>query len=1239
MLRKWLKRFAWLIAGLVLLGTAILLLLPFWLPWVLRPALGAAGVEFAEYERISHGRFALSELRYTSEAVRVEGKRMEVFLPLSWLVARRQSEPPLDFVFIKDWRLEIEPGAAEPDEKPDERETEISVYEVVAQIESIVPHVVSWLPRATLSQGAVALGDREVLVKSVEWRQGHVTAIVADPVLEQEVLFTADVTGGLPYRFAGSLQPFPLEVDVHLLALEDGLAVRSDIVLMGNRLTASADFQREGYLPNRALFRSEEFVLPVNYFEIPGFHAIRGVVALDWQAGEYQLNLDGSADPVEGEERLPPVSVRVAVGGDLESATVETLTVTSPWLTAQLSDPVQMDYEGNLLSGESVFTIEADLGAQPFVEAEGRLSGRGDVWREGEELTWPLVRFALDARDVASHGVEVDRWTVRGALEWPLLRLEQTVLEGGEGTRVAGAGGWNFENNILQETTLAGVVRGADFRVHLPDDVNVSSAEFSLAASGPIDQIRHGGTMEVLELATPWINTLGVEMQWEGFGMEDLTGSFAAKAGGSELAARFGVRMNSDLRTVVDLETLSLNKAGETVLQAAGPARATVIPGEAGVGSAQIEGLHWLADEGEVKADAKIAWPQSGRFDLLVRGFDPAWVEDFYKIETGVVEAGFIGLEGEWNEGPLHFAARADVGVTLADGERVRVDAELSGDGRGIRIDSLRARDARTDLAVAEGFFPMILYPAGEDTVVFLDDEPVGITAETKPGASFWELMGELTGFHLEEPAVRFEMAGTPRQPEGRLTANLKSLQWPERDEGPPLPALENLRVDLVFNEERIDLQRAELAVEGQKVEGAGSLAMGSNAWQALREREYPDWRQAEGRLRVENASLASVARFFPTVLTPQGILNLDVRARPGLELEGTLAIDDVATRPLMPLGSLQEGTARVRFHGRTAEIERVSGLLGGETVTISGTVDLPIERDMAFDLSLRGRKLPLAREPGMIIRSDMDLRLASRPGNVPLISGRLDLRESFYLAQLRLMPGASVASPARRPPFFSVEAEPFNLWQLDLDIQGQEFLNVRGGLFRGVLSAGFHLTGTLEEPRAIGDITIESGRIRFPFTTMSITQGVVSLPRENPFMPQLFVLAQSTTFGYDLQIEVAGTAEAPVITFSSSPPLTSEQVLLMVTAGELPQDQQMFTAQQRATRFAVYLGRNLLYQITGDESDGERLMITSGEHVSEQGRETFGIEYRLSNRWSAVGEYDRFDEYNAGLKVRIFTR
>ena len=52
-----------------------------------------------------------------------------------------------------------------------------------------------------------------------------------------------------------------------------------------------------------------------------------------------------------------------------------------------------------------------------------------------------------------------------------------------------------------------------------------------------------------------------------------------------------------------------------------------------------------------------------------------------------------------------------------------------------------------------------------------------------------------------------------------------------------------------------------------------------------------------------------------------------------------------------------------------------------------------------------------------------------------------------------------------------------------------------------------------------------------------------------------------------------------------------------------------------------------------------ELVLRGSGEQISEQGRPTYHVEYKLTPRWYVVGEYDRFGDFNAGLKWRIYSK
>jgi hypothetical protein len=71
----------------------------------------------------------------------------------------------------------------------------------------------------------------------------------------------------------------------------------------------------------------------------------------------------------------------------------------------------------------------------------------------------------------------------------------------------------------------------------------------------------------------------------------------------------------------------------------------------------------------------------------------------------------------------------------------------------------------------------------------------------------------------------------------------------------------------------------------------------------------------------------------------------------------------------------------------------------------------------------------------------------------------------------------------------------------------------------------------------------------------------------------------------------------------------------------------------------ALFLGKSLVSKLTGGEGGAERLTIRSGERVAENGKQTYYLEYKLSDDWSLVGEYDRFSAFNAGVKWRFYSK
>jgi translocation and assembly module TamB len=399
----------------------------------------------------------------------------------------------------------------------------------------------------------------------------------------------------------------------------------------------------------------------------------------------------------------------------------------------------------------------------------------------------------------------------------------------------------------------------------------------------------------------------------------------------------------------------------------------------------------------------------------------------------------------------------------------------------------------------------------------------------------------------------------------------------------------------------------------------------------------------AQLRLQIPDAHVAMFSPYLPAALAPSGSLQADIQFNRGA-LAGFLRLRDAASRPLGPLGVLQQVSADVDFADHRVILRRVSALSGGQPVTVSGTVELPASgwttgtlTEPRYNIAVHGENLPFVRQAGMLIRGDLDLTLKTPDKGSPHISGKVTLRDSLFLTDVRaFLPHGGGASPAHRPPYFSVETAPLNTWVLDVNVVGTRFIRVRMPVFSGVASTHFHLGGTLGDPRAIGEATIDQGTVRMPFASFDVKQGAVRLTEESPYEPTIYLRGLGQHWGYDLTLEITGKASSPDIAFTSSPALDPEQVLLMVMTGAAPSNEVNSSLTHRAVAIGAFFGQSLMGSLTGSDGAQDKLSIESGAKVSEQGKETYDIEYKLSDRWTLTGEYDEFDQYIAGVKWRV---
>lgn len=641
---------------------------------------------------------------------------------------------------------------------------------------------------------------------------------------------------------------------------------------------------------------------------------------------------------------------------------------------------------------------------------------------------------------------------------------------------------------------------------------------------------------------------------------------------------------------------------------------------------------------------ARMHWPDRGRLSLTLRQIDqipPHLLPAVFAVVSP--ENGSLKIVGEWDRGPLSFTLRQMQVFRLPKGNELNAELSLKGGNAGIELQSLDARLQGETVMHAEGHFPLVITPGGDEKSLCLHrDMPFLLHAVTAPDPVF-QTFSEGFPTYFVNPALIADITGTLADLQGKiqLKANSVNIPIPPALRNRALPAVSDLQAELRFSTEYAELKRLTVRVAGQEIVVTAKLPLGEEAWSdMLRRRQLPLWSLLRGTLQITNAEMAAFSPYVPG-LAPNGVGTASLRFEPDGRLYGTVECQDVAIRSFTPIGTITSIRGEGRFDGRTLTVRELTGTVGDRTVSVAGDARLHDDFSVDYTLQIKGEKVPFVRRSGLLLRGDVDVTATGSTGEREegIIAGEIRLHNGYYLSELHLPSAGNVTLPAQRPPFFSVDAAPFADWKLNLKISGDRFLQVRSPMFNGFISADIHLGGTLREPIAPGQLIIDSGIIRFPFATLKIEKGTVRLTQENPYLAQLQVTGTGQAFGYEIRLDLRGPADDPTLTFSATPPLSSEAVLMLVTAGEIPTREIAFTGQQRAARLALFLGQNLLYELTEDENAGDRLVIESGRNISRQGKETLMIKYQLSDRLSVTGEYDEYDAINAGIRLRLFTR
>lgn len=476
-----------------------------------------------------------------------------------------------------------------------------------------------------------------------------------------------------------------------------------------------------------------------------------------------------------------------------------------------------------------------------------------------------------------------------------------------------------------------------------------------------------------------------------------------------------------------------------------------------------------------------------------------------------------------------------------------------------------------------------------------------------------------------------------------RGTANLTDLTIQIADT--QLSAVSPLLVQ--FSPDEIFFERTQFTGPGTNVTFGGTAALTAAGRQNL---------SVDGKLNLRVLNSIS-----PDVFLAGGAevsvrvtgTNLDPRLSGTASVAGASFSTLITTQRL----SITNINGRVRFTSNAAQIESLTGLLGGGRVeVVSGGALLSGLRPSQYRVVLRGRDFTIPFPQNFSSTADADIEIRGTMES-RLVEGLVSLRRAQYTENIDL---ADLINQRREG---SLEEGTGGetlaaTTQLDLRVEGRDALVVRNNLADLVGSVSLRIGGTVNDEVISGRITSTRGTINFRNDRYELTRALIDLPPRRDADPVLNIQAESEIRGYRVIVGLNGELSKLQANVRSEPSLPQADVVSLITTGTLSTgdasasslaqsgfgtattlltDTIINAPVRRATdrlfglnRFEIdplvsgKRGSSPTARLTVGRQINRNLSVTYSTNFTADQNQVVALEYRVSDRVSFVAQYEQ---------------
>ncbi len=360
---------------------------------------------------------------------------------------------------------------------------------------------------------------------------------------------------------------------------------------------------------------------------------------------------------------------------------------------------------------------------------------------------------------------------------------------------------------------------------------------------------------------------------------------------------------------------------------------------------------------------------------------------------------------------------------------------------------------------------------------------------------------------------------------------------------------------------------------------------------------------------------------------------------------------------------SFQRVEGRVIFTSNQAQIDNLTGFLGGGRFTASGGALLDGLTLQAFRFDLRGNNVTVPLPKDFLTTGDAEIAINGRRiGDelTTLISGRINARRSLYNKNIDL---ADVISSRGSGDITqgSGSGNSLGITRLDLLVEGRDALVVRNNLADLTASISLRVTGDIDYPQVAGRITATNGTLFFRNDRYDVQRAeLVFPPNTSGIEPVINLQAETEINGYQILVNLNGAltdTESLVANVRSNPSLPQADVISLITTGsisntntgiptlaqsgistaaEILTDEIINKPIAKATDKLFGLNRfeldpiisgqrlNPTARLTVGRQINDNLLVTYSTNLSEDQNQVLAFEYRVSNKLSFVAQYEQ---------------